>query len=143
VFKYFFEHRSHNFVNEPPKTPERRQQLKNAMISATERTIENHGLGGLKARALAYRHQSGAPIDISRIAQVLTKADPPPDGLLGGFPHTMLDDTDISATRHVRAAVGGMIASLIGCPAAFVSGGAEHQGPPGGGPVAVIARVSE
>jgi len=23
----------------------------------------------------------------------------------------------------------------------FVSGGAEHQGPPGGGPVAVISRV--
>ena len=87
--------------------------------------------------------EAGARIDISRIVQVLAKADPSPDGMLRGFRHTMLDDTDISATRHVRAAVGGMIASLIGCPAAFVSGGAEHQGPPGGGPVAVIARVSE
>jgi cyanuric acid amidohydrolase len=86
---------------------------------------------------------AGARIDTSRIVQVLAKADPSPDGMLRGFRHTMLDDTDISATRHVRAAVGGMIASLIGCPAAFVSGGAEHQGPPGGGPVAVIARVSE
>ena len=37
------------------KTAERRQQLKNALISAAEGTIENHGLGGLKARALAYR----------------------------------------------------------------------------------------
>jgi AcrR family transcriptional regulator len=37
------------------KTTERRQQLKKALISAAERTIENHGLGGLKARALAYR----------------------------------------------------------------------------------------
>jgi len=37
------------------KTTERRQQLKNALISAAERTIENHGLRGLKARALAYR----------------------------------------------------------------------------------------
>jgi AcrR family transcriptional regulator len=37
------------------KTTERRQQLKNALISAAERTIENHGLGGLRARALAYR----------------------------------------------------------------------------------------
>ncbi len=82
-------------------------------------------------------------IDTSRIVQVLAKADPSPDGMLRGFRHTMLDDTDISATRHARAAVGGMIAGLIGCPAAFVSGGAEHQGPPGGGPVAVIARVSE
>jgi cyanuric acid amidohydrolase len=80
-------------------------------------------------------------IDTSRIVHVLAKADPSPDGMLRGFRHIMLDDTDISATRHARAAVGGMIAGLIGCPAAFVSGGAEHQGPPGGGPVAVIARV--
>jgi cyanuric acid amidohydrolase len=82
-------------------------------------------------------------VDTSRIVQVLAKADPSPDGMLRGFRHTMLDDTDISATRHARAAVGGLIAGLTGCPAAFVSGGAEHQGPPGGGPVAVIARVSE
>jgi Amidohydrolase ring-opening protein (Amido_AtzD_TrzD) len=58
-----------------------------------------------------------------------------------GWRHIMLDDTDISATRHARAAVGGLIAGLTGCPAVFVSGGAEHQGPPGGGPVAVIAKV--
>ena len=82
-------------------------------------------------------------IDASRIVNVLAKADPSPDGMLRGWRHIMLDDTDISATRHARAAVGGMIASLTGCPAAFVSGGAEHQGPPGGGTVAVIARVSE
>lgn len=83
----------------------------------------------------------GAMIDASGIINVLAKADPSPDGMLRGWRHTMLDDTDISATRHARAAVGGMIAALTGCPAIFVSGGAEHQGPPGGGPVAVIARV--
>jgi cyanuric acid amidohydrolase len=92
------------------------------------------------------RNRAGADggdnwIDTSRVVQVLAKADPSPDGMLRGFRHTMLDDTDISATRHARAAVGGMIAGLIGCPAAFISGGAEHQGPPGGGPVAVISRV--
>jgi cyanuric acid amidohydrolase len=77
----------------------------------------------------------------SRIVNVLAKADPSPNGMLRGWRHTMLDDTDISATRHARAAVGGVIAGLTGCPAVFVSGGAEHQGPPGGGPIAVIARV--
>ncbi len=80
-------------------------------------------------------------IDAARIINVLAKADPSPDGLVRGWRHTMLDDTDISATRHARAAVGGVVAGLTGCPAVFVSGGAEHQGPPGGGPVAVIARV--
>src|SRR3989442_6941709 len=38
------------------------------------------------------------------------------------------------------AVVGGVIASVIGDPMVYVSGGAEHQGPSGGGPVAVIAR---
>ncbi len=80
-------------------------------------------------------------VDAARIVNVLAKADPSPDGLVRGWRHTMLDDTDISATRHARAAVGGVIAGLTGCPAVFVSGGAEHQGPPGGGPVAVISRV--
>jgi cyanuric acid amidohydrolase len=105
-------------------------------------------LSGAQADVEA-RSANGVSADIgdrrtgtSRIVQVLAKADPSPDGMLRGFRHTMLDDTDISATRHARAAVGGVIASLTGCPAAFVSGGAEHQGPPGGGPVAVIARVS-
>jgi cyanuric acid amidohydrolase len=73
---------------------------------------------------------------------VLAKAEPSPDGMVRGFRHIMLDDTDISATRHARAAVGGLIAGLAGSGAVYVSGGAEHQGPAGGGPVAVIARVA-
>ena len=83
----------------------------------------------------------GKMVDASNIINVLAKADPSPDGLVRGWRHTMLDDTDISATRHARAAVGGVIAGVTGCPAVFVSGGAEHQGPPGGGPVAVICRI--
>jgi cyanuric acid amidohydrolase len=89
----------------------------------------------------AYEHADGRGVDVSRIVNVLAKADPSPDGMLRSWRHTMLDDTDISATRHARAALGGIVAGLTGCPAVFVSGGAEHQGPPGGGPVAVIARV--
>jgi cyanuric acid amidohydrolase len=84
---------------------------------------------------------TGGTIDASRIVNMLAKADPSPDGLVRGWRHIMLDDTDISATRHARAAVGGLVAGLAGCPGVFVSGGAEHQGPPGGGPVAVIAKV--
>jgi AcrR family transcriptional regulator len=38
-----------------PKTAERRQVLKDALISAAERTIETHGLSGIKARALAFK----------------------------------------------------------------------------------------
>jgi cyanuric acid amidohydrolase len=74
------------------------------------------------------------------LVNVLAKAEASPDGTVRGFRHTMLEDTDISSTRHARAAVGGLIAGLAGTSAVYVSGGAEHQGPAGGGPVAVIAH---
>jgi cyanuric acid amidohydrolase len=76
------------------------------------------------------------------LVNIFAKAEASPDGSVRGYRHTMLEDTDISATRHARAAVGGLIAGLSGSTAVYVSGGAEHQGPPGGGPVAVIARLS-
>jgi cyanuric acid amidohydrolase len=76
-----------------------------------------------------------------RLVNIFAKAEASPDGAVRGHRHTMLDDTDISATRHARAAVGGLIGGLAGTGAIYVSGGAEHQGPPGGGPVAAIARV--
>jgi cyanuric acid amidohydrolase len=75
------------------------------------------------------------------LVNIFAKAEASPDGTVRGFRHTMLEDTDISSTRHARAAVGGLIAGLAGTSAVYVSGGAEHQGPPGGGPVAVIAHL--
>ena len=57
--------------------------------------------------------------------------------------HTMLDDSDINSTRHARAVVNAVIASIVGDPMVYVSGGSEHQGPAGGGPVAVIARTAQ
>ncbi|MGA2491786.1 MAG: ring-opening amidohydrolase [Roseiarcus sp.] len=77
----------------------------------------------------------------SRLINIFAKAEASPDGVVRGFRHTMLDDTDISSTRHARAAVGGLIGGVAGTGVVYVSGGAEHQGPPGGGPVAVIARA--
>ena len=76
-----------------------------------------------------------------QLVNIFAKAEASPSGSVRGFRHTMLEDTDISATRHARAAVGGLIAGLAGTGAVYVSGGAEHQGPPGGGPVAVITRL--
>ena len=73
-----------------------------------------------------------------RLVALLAKADPGTGGSLRGRRHTMLDDSDIPATRHARAFVGGALAGLVGHAELFVSGGAEHQGPDGGGPVAVI-----
>lgn len=76
------------------------------------------------------------------IVQLFAKAEPAPSGEIRGRRHTMSTDSDVSATRHARAAVGGLLAGLLGESAIYVSGGAEHQGPPGGGPVAVVWRTS-
>ena len=76
-----------------------------------------------------------------RVVNVFGKAEASPGGLVRGARHTMLNDSDINSTRHARAAVGAVVASVVGQSAVYVSGGAEHQGPAGGGPFAVIARV--
>jgi cyanuric acid amidohydrolase len=52
----------------------------------------------------------------------------------------MLSDSDIGAFRHIRAAVAAVLASVSGDPSVYVSGGAEHQGPPGGGTLIAIAE---
>ena len=72
------------------------------------------------------------------LVAMLAKAEAGTSGTLRGYRHTMLDDSDISATRHARAFVAGALAALVGHAEIFVSGGAEHQGPDGGGPVALI-----
>ena len=74
----------------------------------------------------------------SRVRAVLAKAEASQSGEIRGKRHIMLDDSDLSSTRHARAFVGGALASLFGFTDLFVSGGAEHQGPDGGGPVAII-----
>lgn len=75
------------------------------------------------------------------IKAVLAKAEADPAGNIRTARHTMLDDSDISSTRHARALVGGVIAGIVGHTELFISGGAEHQGPPGSGPLAVIRSL--
>jgi len=73
-----------------------------------------------------------------RAVQIFAKAEADPSGSIRGHRHTMLTDSDIGATRHARAAVGGLLAGLTGQSDIYVSGGAEHQGPAGGGPVTIV-----
>jgi cyanuric acid amidohydrolase len=80
-----------------------------------------------------------AAADAARIATVLVKCEPDRRGRIRANRHTMLDDTDINAQRHIRGAVAGLVAGVVGDGRIFVSGGAEHQGPDGGGLIAVIA----
>jgi cyanuric acid amidohydrolase len=80
--------------------------------------------------------------DQDRLINVFAKCEPDPSGRTRGRRHVMFDDSDINYTRHIRGVVNAVIGSVTGDPMCYVSAGAEHQGPPGGGVVAVLARVS-
>ena len=82
---------------------------------------------------------TGQPIE--RIVNVFAKAEADPSGYILGQRHTMLDDSDINHTRMARAVVGAVVAATVQDPMVYVSGGSEHQGMPGGGPVAAIAKL--
>jgi cyanuric acid amidohydrolase len=71
---------------------------------------------------------------------VIAKGEPDRSGTIRGQRHTMLGDTDLDAQRHLRGALGALVAAVAGDGRVFVSGGAEHQGPPGGGLVCVFAK---
>lgn len=100
-----------------------------------DHAVMQNAIDAASVRTARERLPAGA-----RLAAVLAKAEPDPSGMVGGCRHTMLDDSDISGTRHARAFVGGVLAGLFGRTDLYVSGGAEHQGPSGGGPVAIIVE---
>ena len=81
-----------------------------------------------------------SPQSARRVVGLFAKAEAGSTGSLRGHRHTMLDDSDISATRHARGFVAGALAGVVGHAEIYVSGGAEHQGPDGGGPVAIIVE---
>lgn len=94
----------------------------------------------LDALGLSARPQLG-PADRGRLKAVFVKGEPDRSGRLRGRAHTMLNDGDMNAQRHIRAALGALLAGVTGETELFVSGGAEHQGPDGGGLVAAIAEM--
>jgi len=104
------------------------------------RAVSGHMEDAIDARAitrlLELVHREGG-----HVVQVFAKAEADPTGNIRGNRHTMNTDSDIHSTRHARAAVGGLMAGLIGETRLYISGGAEGQGPPGGGPICVVYRV--
>ncbi|KFA71217.1 hypothetical protein S40288_03852 [Stachybotrys chartarum IBT 40288] len=80
--------------------------------------------------------------DDGEVLQVFAKAEADPSGSVRGWRHTMNTDSDIHSTRHARAAVGGLIAGLVSDAQIYVSGGAEGQGPSGGGSLCLVYRTN-
>jgi cyanuric acid amidohydrolase len=78
-----------------------------------------------------------------RLVNCFMKCEADRRGTLRGRRQIMLDDSDVSWHRHIKAAVGGVAAMAIGDAAVFVSVDAMHQGPHGGGPVIAIVDMGE
>jgi len=79
------------------------------------------------------------PSDLKgRLVNVFLKCEADPTGRVRARRNIMLDDSDVHWHRQIKAAVGGVAASVTGDPAVFVSVAAVHQGPAGGGPVIAI-----
>jgi len=95
----------------------------------------------LRRAGLAVDCELSVP-DRARLVNVFAKCEPDPTGATRGRRHVMFDDSDINSTRHIRGAVNAVIASVTGDTMCYVSAGAEHQGPAGGGVVAVLARAT-
>ena len=72
-----------------------------------------------------------------RVAAAFLKAGVAPDGRLRGN-RTTIFSSDLDPDKHMRAAASGVLGALLGDTRFFVSGGAEHQAPPGGGVFAII-----
>jgi cyanuric acid amidohydrolase len=122
-------------------------ELKNChiMILATEK---HGGKGRLRAKSGYMKDAmdakalldmlAGIEKENGKVVQVFVKAEADPTGLIRGKRHTMNTDSDIHSTRHARAAVGGLVAGLVGDSTVYVSGGGEGQGPPGGGSLCIV-----
>ena len=78
-----------------------------------------------------------------KLVNCFMKCEADRTGRLRGRRQIMLDDSDVSWHRHIKAAVGGVAAAAIGDAAVFVSVDAMHQGPQGGGPCIAIIDAGE
>jgi barbiturase len=79
------------------------------------------------------------PSDLKgRVVNVFCKCEADPTGRVRDRRNIMLDDSDVHWHRQIKSCVGGVVASVTGDPAVFVSVAAVHQGPSGGGPVIAI-----
>jgi ring-opening amidohydrolase-like protein len=77
-----------------------------------------------------------------RVVNIFCKCEANPTGRVRDRRNIMLDDSDVHWHRQIKSCVGGVVASVTGDPAVFVSVAAVHQGPSGGGPVIAIVDHS-
>jgi cyanuric acid amidohydrolase len=74
-----------------------------------------------------------------RVVASFLKVGLAPHGQLRGR-RTAILNSHLDADKHLRAAATGLVGSLLGTTATFISAGALHQAPPGGGVYACVVR---
>jgi cyanuric acid amidohydrolase len=72
-----------------------------------------------------------------RVRAAFLKGGIAPDGRVRGQ-RTTAFSSDLDPDKHMRAAASGVLAALLGDTRSFISGGAEHQAPPGSGVFTVV-----
>lgn len=81
----------------------------------------------------------GEVADPGRVAAMLVKAGAAPDGKVRGR-RTTMKASHIDMDKHVRAAVSGIVGSILGDTRTFISANTVHQAPAGGGLAACVVR---
>jgi cyanuric acid amidohydrolase len=100
--------------------------------------------GGLRRMFLAAGCRIGADGEVEdggRVVATLVKAGATSDGRVRGR-RTTIKSSHIDMDKHVRAAVSGVLGSVLGDTRAFISANTVHQAPPGGGLCACVVRRS-
>lgn len=81
------------------------------------------------------------PAQVDKLVGVFAKSEADPRGVVRGRRHTMLRDDDIGDTRYSRCVLASVLSAVLGDTRVYVSTRAEHHGPLGGGPLAIVARA--
>ena len=103
--------------------------------------LDARGLKALFREAGCGLDEAGELTGTGNLQAVFLKAGVAPDGCVRGE-RTTVYQSEVDPDKHMRAAASGLIGGLLGTGRVFVSGGAEHQAPPGGGLCACIADVA-
>lgn len=101
--------------------------------------LDAQGLRDMFAAAGCRLNDRGEIVDPARVAATLIKAGAAPDGRVRGR-RTTMKSSHLDMDKHVRAAVSGIIGSILGDTRVFISANTVHQAPPGGGLAACIVR---
>ncbi|MDB5890026.1 MAG: hypothetical protein JWP47_857 [Polaromonas sp.] len=103
--------------------------------------LDASGLRRMFVAAGCRINADGEVEDGERVVATLVKAGATSDGRVRGR-RTTIKSSHIDMDKHVRAAVSGVLGSVLGDTRAFISANTVHQAPPGGGLCACVVRRS-